>query len=263
MRIIQRGEGDPLVFIQGLHGRWEYAQLTVDALAKHFRVITFSLNDEPSASCAFDASRPFDSYAAQVGAALDASGCERAVICGQSFGGLVALRFAAMNPSRSVALVLGSTPGPGWHLKRRHEIYARLPWLLGPLFFVEAPFRASGELAAALPSLRDRAAFSLTMLRAMIRGPLSPARMAARARRIAAYDVLADCARITIPTLVLTGEAALDHVVPVEGTSKYAAVIRGARSAVLERTGHLGSLTRPGAFAALIRDFAQALPHAA
>ena len=101
------------------------------------------------------------------------------------------------------------------------------------------------------------------MFRTALGAPVSPARMAARARRIGAYDALAECGRIAVPTLVLTGEAALDHVVPVEGTSKYATVIRGARSVVLERTGHQGSLTRPGEFAAIIRDFAHGLRHAA
>jgi pimeloyl-ACP methyl ester carboxylesterase len=263
MKIIERGRGETIVFIQGLHGRWEYASLTVDALAKHFRVITFSLNDEPTADFAFDPQRPFDSYSSQVAAALDAAGCERAVVCGQSFGGLVALRFAATTPSRTIALVLASTPGPGWHLKKRHEIYARLPWICGPLFFVEAPFRAAGELAAALPAFRDRVAFSWNMLRAVLRGPLSPPRMAARARRIGAYDIPADCARITVPTLVLTGEPALDHVVPVDGTSRYATAIRGARTAVLARTGHLGSLTRADEFARLIREFVDRERHAA
>ena len=77
------------------------------------------------------------------------------------------------------------------------------------------------------------------------------------------YDVLADCARVTVPTLVMTGEAALDYVVPVEGTSRYATAIRGARRVVLERTGHLGSLTRPDEFAGRIRAFTEGLRHAA
>lgn len=263
MRIIDRGQGTPIVFVQGLHGRWEYASLTVDALAKYFRVITFSLNDEPTADYSFDPARPFDSYASQIGAAMDSAGLDRAALCGQSFGGLVALRFAATNPRRISALVLASTPGPGWHLKRRHEWYARLPWILGPLFIVELPFRASRELAAALPSLRDRAMFSLKMLRATLRGPVSPPRMAARARRIGGYDVLPDCARITMPTLVLTGEPQLDHVVPVAATSMYASVIRGAESVTLDRTGHLGSLTRPEEFARIVRDFVERQRHAA
>ena len=263
MQIIERGRGEPLVLIPGLQGRWEYIEPTVDALAKHFHVATFSLCDEPSASHPFDASRPFDSYAAQVTAVFDALRWDRAVVCGVSFGGLVAMRFAATHPNRVAALVLASTPGPGWHLKRRHELYARLPWLLGPLFFAELPFRATGELMAALPDPRERSAFGRRMLSIPLRAPVSPARMAARARRIADYDTLADCARIAMPTLVLTGEAGLDHVVPVEGTSQYGRVIAGAQSVILERTGHQGTLTRADDFAGLVRDFVERHGHAA
>jgi hypothetical protein len=34
---------------------------------------------------------------------------------------------------------------------------------------------------------------------------------------VATCDAVAACARITAPTLVVTGEPALDHVVPVDG----------------------------------------------
>jgi pimeloyl-ACP methyl ester carboxylesterase len=79
--------------------------------------------------------------------------------------------------------------------------------------------------------------------------------MAARARLISSDDVRPDCARIAAPTLVITGERHLDHVVPVDGSSEYLRLIPNARAAVLERTGHLGSITRPEAFAEIVRAF--------
>ena len=78
-----------------------------------------------------------------------------------------------------------------------------------------------------------------------------------RARTIAAIDAVADSARVTAPALIVTGERALDHVVPVDGSIGYVSLIRRAHGVVLERTGHLGSITRPAAFAAIVRDFAQ------
>ena len=79
--------------------------------------------------------------------------------------------------------------------------------------------------------------------------------MAARARLIERLDMRADCARVSAPTLVVTGEAHLDHVVPAKGSTEYVQLIKGARSAILERTGHTGTMTRPDAFATLVRDF--------
>ena len=57
MTIIERGDGPPLVLIPGLQGRWEYVRPTVDALSQYFRVLSFSLCDEPTAKAAFDPQR--------------------------------------------------------------------------------------------------------------------------------------------------------------------------------------------------------------
>jgi pimeloyl-ACP methyl ester carboxylesterase len=260
---VERGTGTPLVLVPSLHGRWEYLGPTVDALSASFRVVTFPLCDEPSAGAAFDPGIGLESYAAQVDQALSALGIERAVVCGVSFGGLVALRFAATRPTRTAALVLASTPGPGWHLRPRHEIYVRLPWLFGPVFAVEAPLRLGAELRAAFPRWRDRLRFTRSQLPLLVRRPLSPARMARRARLISTVDTRRLCAQVTAPTLVVTGEPALDHVVPAGRSLEYAAIIRGARQAVLERSGHLGTITRPDAFAEIVRAFVRDISHAA
>jgi pimeloyl-ACP methyl ester carboxylesterase len=258
MELFEQGHGAPLVFIPGMQGRWEYTRPTVDALSRDFHVLAFSLADEPAAGFPFEPARGFDSYADQVTAALDAGHAPRAVICGISFGGLVALRFAARHPERVAALILASTPGPGWHLKPRHDLYARWPKVFVPLFLIEAPLRARPELAAALPNPHARRAFSRRILRTVVTAPLSPTRMAWRARLIGSYDAAADCARIGSPTLVVTGERSLDHVVPVEGSSRYSTLIAGAVSSVLPATGHQGSLTHADAFATMVREFVAA-----
>jgi pimeloyl-ACP methyl ester carboxylesterase len=263
MNVVDIGSGAPLVFVPGLQGRWEYARPTVEALAAHFRVLTFSLCDEPSSGAAFDGSAGFDSYGDQIAGALDRARLQRAVICGLSFGGLAALNFASRFNDRTEALVLASTPGPGFRLRRRHEIYARAPWLFGALFMIEAPLRASPELKAAMPSAVERRAFARRLLRTAVTAPLSLSRMAERARSISSYDSAAACAKVTAPTLVVTGERSLDFVVGVDGTSQYARLIAGATSAVLERTGHQGTLTRPHEFAEVVRKFVAGNRHAA
>ena len=259
MQLIERGRGQPLVFIPGLQGRWEYARSLVNALAEDFRVVTFSLCDEPAAGFPFEPSRGFDSYADQVVAALDATGDRRAVVCGMSFGGLIALRAAAEHPDRVDALVLAAAPGPGMQLLRRHEFYAKAPRIFGPLFLLESPFRLRAELKAALPEGASRWAFITGLLRTCVEAPVSLPRMAARGRLMSSYDTRADCARITTPTLVVAGQAELDRVVPGDAASAYARLIAGAELALLERTGHIGALTRPEAFTELVWRFVAAL----
>ena len=254
MHMVDCGRGTPLVFIPGLQGRWEYTAPTIQALAEHFRVITFSLDD---------AAQSFDAYGDQVAEAMQQAQVARAAICGLSFGGLVALNFASRFPDRTAALVVASAPGPGWRLRRRHELYARVPWIFGPLFMMEIPFRTRPELKRALPLPAERRAFARTMLRIAVGAPPSLAAMARRARQIGSYDVAPACARITAPTLIVTGEPELDHVVRVEGTSQYGRLIAGAKTVILDRTGHQGSLTRPAAFAEIVREFVTGARHAA
>lgn len=261
--IVSTGSGIPLVLVPGIQGRWEYMRPTVDALARAFRVITFSLCGERTSGLAYDAARGLDSYVAQIERALDQLGVERAVVCGVSFGGVVALRFAAARPARTTALVLASTPGPGWHLSRRHELYAAVPWIAGPLFLVETPFRLRSEVISAIPDARRRRRFAWQQFRTLLAARVSFGTTAARAKLIGAMDLAGEAARVTAPTLVVTGEAGLDHVVPVDGASAYARLIRGARAAVLAGTGHIGAMTRPDAFAACVEQFVKERCHAA
>jgi pimeloyl-ACP methyl ester carboxylesterase len=252
LKIYEQGTGAPLVLIPALQGRWEYSRPTIDALARSFHVVTFSFEGNE-----------LDAYTDQVGAAMTAAGLAKAAICGVSFGGIVALRFAARFPERCEALVLASTPRPLEHLRPRHAMYARAPRLFGPVFVAETPLRVRPELMAALPDFKTRSRFSWDQVKTLIQAPLSFTGMAARAKLMTGVDTTADCAHITAPTLVITGEAALDRVVPVAGSTEYGTLIRNARVAVLERTGHLGSITRPDAFAALVRDFIEGQRHAA
>jgi pimeloyl-ACP methyl ester carboxylesterase len=262
VNIVQRGKGPPLVLLPGIQGRWEYLSPAVDALAESFRVITFPLSGERGGT-PFRPGHALDNYVDQTVAAMDDLGIDRAVICGVSFGGLPALRFAASHPERVSALVLVSTPGPGWRPERRHVVYARFPYLLGPLFIVETPWRVWREIRSAIPDARARWHFVRRQLLAVAAAPLSMRRMGARGRLIASCRAAEDCPRISTPTLVIAGDAHLDRVVPTEGTAAYARLIRGAIATTFHRTGHLGLITRPQAFAAMVKQFVDRSRHAA
>lgn len=260
-QFVDLGSGEPVVLVPGIQGRWEYMRPAVEALARSFRVLTFSLSARTAAKSS--GRRPgFAEDVDRIAAAMDRAGVARATVCGVSYGGLVALRFAAARPERTTALVLASTPGPSWHLRPRHRIYAKLPYVFGPLFLMETPFRLRAEVRAAMPEPRDRRRFSAGQIRTLLTAPISLGAMARRARQIGSEDVQADCGRVSVPTLVITGEPALDHVVPVDGSSAYASLIRGARSVVIEQTGHLGCVTRPDRFAEAVTAFLRSLKNA-
>ena len=251
---VERGAGDLLVLVPGIQGRWEWMRPAADALARRFRVVTFSLLGEPGTGGEPGA---FDAYLDQIDAALEYSGSARAVVCGVSYGGLIALRYAAVRGDRASRLVLVSTPSPRWAPDARVRRYADAPRSSAIAFVAGAPRRLSHEIAAAIPGRAERLAAAARYLGSIVRNPASPRRMAARVNRIAGQDFAADARTVRAPTLVVTGEAGLDRVVPVAGTREYLELIPGSVGVTLERTGHIGLITRPEAFAEIIWRWAQ------
>ena len=249
MTFVEQGNGPPLVLVPGIPGPWQYVRPAVDALATSFRVLSFSLGSECS----------IESDVTRLEQELDRRRISQAVVCGISFGGLVALRFAATRPNRTRALVLASVPGPGAKLKPRHRMYTRWPYVFGPLFIAETPIRLRREVRSALPAGFDRLRFHLSQLRAFLTAGVSLGQIARRACLIEELDIGSDSGRVAAPTLVVTGEAALDWVIPVNDTVGFMRVIRGATHAVLEHTGHLGTITQPAVFAATVRRFVDGL----
>jgi pimeloyl-ACP methyl ester carboxylesterase len=225
----------------------------IDALAEHCRVVTFSLADEPSCGGDFDAANGFACYVDQVRSALDRLEIDRAAICGVSYGGLIAAAFAARYPERTSALVLVSALPPTWRPDARVKFYLRAPRALTPVFML-ASLRMYREIAAAHPGLpnglREAARHGWNVLRHMF----SPVRMARRVELVG-DPASVDLSGIRAPTLVVTGEAALDRVVPVRATREYLPLIPHARIETMERTGHLGLITRPDLFAGLVAPF--------
>jgi pimeloyl-ACP methyl ester carboxylesterase len=226
----------------------------VDALARHCRVITFSLADEPSAEWESHVDG-FEAYVEQVAQALDACGLQRAVVCGVSYGGLVAAAFARRFPERVTGLALVSAIPPSWRPDARVKFLMRSPNLLLPLFLLGA-LRLYPEFATAYggwwrglwPSIRQGAL-------ALAHVP-APARMARRAS-LAADAAVDGLDSVRLPVLVMTGEAGLDRVVPTELTAEYRRTWPHATGVTLERTGHLGLVTRPEEFARTIVEFAE------
>jgi len=252
--MIDIGTGTPIVLIPGLQGRWEWMRPAVEALAKHYRVVSFSLCDERSSPFPCDLAVAFDNYIAQVGTAMDRAGLSQAAIAGVSYGGLIAAEFSARHPERVSSLVLASALHSGWRPNQEQQWYLRAPRLMSPVFAATAPARLRPELTAAFPALGARLRFMASQGARMAMAPASPSRMARRVAWATGHR-FANPRSITARTLVITGEAALDQVVPVQVTEQYMTELRSAQRVVLERTGHLGIVTRPDIFADILRRF--------
>ncbi len=252
--MIDLGKGSPIVLIPGLQGRWEWMRPAVEALAKHHRVVSFSLCDERTSPFPCDPARAFENYVAQVGTAMDRAGLREAAIVGVSYGGLIAAEFSARHPERVSSLVLASALHSHWRPNQDQQRFLRSPRLLSPVFAANARARMQPEVAAAFPAMGARLRFMASQGARVAMAPASPSRMARRVAWATGHR-FADPRTITTRALVLTGEATLDHVVPVQVTEQYMKELQSAQRVVLERTGHIGLVTRPDSFAEILGRF--------
>lgn len=256
MHIVDVGSGAPLVIVPGIQGRWEWMSPAVDALAGHCRVITFSLADEPTAQAPFDPADGLGSYVDQIAAAMDQAGVAAAVICGVSYGGLIAACFAARHPERTLAVVMVSAVPPDWRPDPRASFYLKAPRLMTPVFML-ASLRLYREIAAATPGRLAGLAKAARHGRNVLTHMFSPVRMARRAQFQAPADLVSQLGRLKVQALLVTGEARLERVVPPRLTLRYQAIWPDAEISTLAHTGHLGLITRPEEFARVVGSFVQ------
>jgi pimeloyl-ACP methyl ester carboxylesterase len=249
------GSGEPIVFVPGIQGRWEWMRPSVAALAQHSRVLVFSLADEPTANAVFDERDGLGSYVRQIRDVMDAAGIERATVCGVSYGGLVAATFAARHPERVSSLVLVSAIPPSWAPDARARFFLRAPVLLSPLFCL-ASVRLHREIAAATPGVLQGVRASAGQAWRAITHMMSPRRMARRVHLLEGLSLAQELGSVSVRTLVVTGEPDLDRVVPVHLTREYLRLWPHAAEATLERTGHIGCVTRANEFARIVTQFA-------
>ena len=104
------GGGPAVLFVHGSGGHHAIWWQQVAALSARYTVITLDLRGFGLADSGMD---EFDSrvFPDDVGAVLEASGVDRAVLVGQSIGSAAALSAALRNPGRAAGLVLGHSLG--------------------------------------------------------------------------------------------------------------------------------------------------------
>jgi pimeloyl-ACP methyl ester carboxylesterase len=244
----ERGDGAPLLLIQGLgYGRWSWDPV-VPALAERYRVLWF---DNRGIG---DSDKPEGPYTTPLMAAdalqvLDEAGIERAHVLGASLGGMVAQELAAGSPARVDKLVLCCTTPGGAATVPMPEVTAQL--------FAEAPTLAPDValrrfvVNALGPDPAD--ALVEELYRRRLANPPDPAGWQAQA---AAGLTFAGVERaIDAPTLVLTGTD--DNVVDCRNADVVASRIPGARVERFPGAGHLFFWEQPDTFVRIISEFLQ------
>lgn len=257
--MFDRGNGSAIVVIPGVQGRWEWMRPALEALAGRCRTLSYSLCGDFGSHAAMTDALGYDMFSRQIDEVLAETKLPRVALCGVSFGGTIAVRYAARYPDRVSALVLASAPGPSWCPSVRQASYVSRPWLSVVPFCVTAVDRLTAEVYEALPSWSGRVGFAGGFVARALWSPMIPGLMARRIRLLQRQADFAEEARgIRVPTLIVTGDPRLDRVIPVDSTREYLGLIPGAQYQMMGGTGHLGMVTQPARFARIVGDFIDA-----
>ncbi|MEM6460670.1 MAG: alpha/beta hydrolase [Pseudomonadota bacterium] len=104
----ERGTGDvPVVCIHGIGGNTHSFARQLEGLSDHLRIVAINLPGYGRSDTMADPT--FPKLAAELTAFLDALDVEKAHLCGQSIGGMVALETACLHPNRVASLALIGT----------------------------------------------------------------------------------------------------------------------------------------------------------
>ncbi|MCO6445401.1 MAG: alpha/beta fold hydrolase [Anaerolineae bacterium] len=215
-----RRDGRPVVVLVhgagGTHLDWPRAVRQVGCLA-------VDLNGHYKS--AGDGHADMAGHADDLAALLDALGIDRAIVCGHSMGGAVALTFAIQHPDRMLGMALIST---GARLRVNPEILRRAEHDPDSLDAFLLDYLWAGD-----PSKR---------------GPRQRPAVVARDYLAAnAFDARPWLDAIRMPTLVLCGTA--DRMTPPKLSEAIATAIPGAELHLIEGAGHMLQLERPTAVA--------------
>ncbi len=214
----------------------------------------------PFDHCLGETAASFEEYAERAAASLPDG--ERSFVCGESFGGPIALTLARRYPERVRGLILLSTFA---RLPHAGSLRARVGVPLWSLLVQHTPILARGSRILGMPGQFGRPVSVATAM-SYIREPLaSGPDYRRKVEMIATFDALPWIAEVKCPSLVLHGRR--DPVVPINAGRELGRILPTATMHELD-CGHLGYLALPDTIRAHVEHWhkmlcSAELPHTA
>lgn len=242
----------PIVILNGIMMSTASWQPFLPALTRHNQVVLLDFLDQGQSD---DHPNPYtQGLQVQVVKALfDHLQLEQPVLVGLSYGGAVALQFAATYPSAlSRLLIFNATThngdwqraiGQSWILSKQDpaNFYATtIPLVYGTDYYNNHPNWIAQRQQFLTEQVFTQQAFM--------------DRMERLTTSATTYTVLEDLDKITAKTLIVGSED--DYLTPVKAQRRMAAGIKGADLVILADCGHASMYERPVVFTSLIIGFA-------
>jgi len=253
-RVLEAGQGPVLLLLHGVSGHLEAYQRNILAHAEHFRVLAVDMlghgfTDKPTRSY------EIIDYVEHLHDLIDALGVEKVHMSGESLGGWVAARFAAIYPERIDRLVLNTAGGMIADLK----VMERLKTL--SLAAVRSPDREATRKRLEFLML-DPSIVTEDLVEARFACFRQPGMIETMERIMCLQDMDVrmrnmltpeELGHITAPTLVLW--TTHDPTASIEVGQRLAGLVNGSRFTVMENCGHWPQYEDPDTFNRIHIDF--------
>ncbi len=249
------GKGDPLLILNGIMMSTRSWVPFESHFTRENQLILLDLLDQGE-SDKMESDYDQSIQAEVVGALLDELGLEKVSIIGTSYGGEVALQFAAKHPDRIKRMVLANTVartnawlreiGDAWNYATKvPEAYycTTIPTIYSPAYYD----RKKDWMANRKAILTKTAFADEDFLNSMIR----------LTKSAESHDVTEQLPNIHVPTLVVSCDQ--DHITPMEEQRLLVSLMPDAEMIILPETGHAAFYERPYLFTSLVLGFINGL----
>ena len=257
----EAGEGTPLVFVHEFAGEARSWHLQVRFFARRYRTIAYNARGYPPSDVPEDPKAYSQDQAVDdIRGLLDALGIRKAHICGLSMGGYATLHFGLRHPERALSLVVagagyGSVPGDRERFRRDVEETARR--------FERDGMKAVAEFYTKGPTRvqfkdKDPAGWQefYDMFCAQSARGHALTMRGVQMSRPSVYELEAGMERMTVPTLIVTGDEDEPCLEPALFMKRK---IRSSGLVVIPKAGHTVNLEDPEAFNRAVLDFLTAV----
>lgn len=253
----ETGAGIPIVFVHEFAGDCRSYEMQMRYFGRRYRCVAFNARGYPPSDVPQDPQRYSQARARDdIRGVLDALNIDKAHVVGLSMGGFAALHFGFNYPNRARSLVVagcgyGAAPdkqaqfaaeaeAAAAHFEQQTVSKAAEGYALGPtrVQFQNKDPRGWREFATQLAEHSTQGS-ALTM-----RG--------VQARRPSLFDLVDDMKKLTVPTLIMTGDEdwpCLEPALLMKRTISTAALV------VMPNAGHTINLEDPTGFNQHISDF--------
>jgi pimeloyl-ACP methyl ester carboxylesterase len=253
----ETGGGTPVIFVHeyaGDHRAWE-AQMR--HFGQRYRAITFAARGYPPSDVPEDAAKYSQARAADdVGSVLDHLKIAKAHVVGLSMGGFATLHFGFRHPAKALSLVVagcGYGAEPGQREKFQAEADAIAKFIDDNDITVFAEKYAYGPTRVQFENKDPRgfAEFKSQLAEHSKIGARNT-QLGVQRHRPSLYDLVDEMKKLTIPTLILTGDEDWPCLVP--GILMKQNIPTAALS-VMPNCGHTINIEDPDQFNRIVGDF--------